>query len=618
VILITAAALSLFLQGADKSTFGLSEAPHPLMIEHIHKPELASSGTTESLNRVLVPTSRNEVAHSIPIVSGELNCSVEVAVVREQDEEPAPKIEVLLLEAIDVRPFRSFTNREGKALFDHMRPGRKYVTSPWGGGVSIDLAPGQSFQLKLVLPVGRNISICAQDQLGAPVPQAAIHVTVSDSSDIESVIGETAIDGCTHLRGLSPRQKLWVTADGFVPSCRFSIHAIRGLGDGSIQFVLRRAQASIVGRVIDEMSSEAVPFAHVYVHNRHVDADECSSADCSLLGDKGPLLLTTDIRGEFSSSQVASLPATLAVEAEGFASKSFYVEELSGTSPKLSLGLQRGGKVFGRCVDESGSPVMNATVFAARLGDIPQKVTVTDEQGEFSLERLPFGKTTVTAVGAGGSRGDAEVELSGETPDSSIVTIIVSCQSCVEGMLQTSSGVPLGGWLIGASEGRPATCEGSQAVTLTTSTLPDGSFVINAGGIDDPWILGRPLQSEVGWPVFYIRAVQAQMGVITIMDSLLPECAVTFDVTGLGMYSSSAHTALVSIESAMQCIRQKGESGIVEFKGIPAGAYMLTMNDAQGIREVVSESFVLLPGSRESSYHVSLTAGRLGLASLTK
>jgi len=195
------------------------------------------------------------------------------------------------------------------------------------------------------------------------------------------------------------------TSDPGAPMAPFAEKSRLPLSLAFIGVVLLRATpcpaAVLAGRVVDR-AGRPVAGAEIYIWRKATDsADRTENQRVAL---DGVNELRTDVKGRFRIESLSDLGNSIRIiaHADGIlAARSPWTP--SGERKTIDVGdlvVRRLRSVTGRVRDRQGAPVQGVTVFTS--GDGPERAeTITDEAGDFRLDRVPEGRIGLFAEHAG-------------------------------------------------------------------------------------------------------------------------------------------------------------------------------------------------------------------------
>jgi hypothetical protein len=330
-------------------------------------------------------------------------------------------------------------------------------TSP-GERVEIYLFPGSGIYGRLL------------DEKGVPIDGAFVFAEPDERLWRSGPITPQAsdADGRFAFLGLEPgRYRLFARGEGFAPAV--DEVELGKESDAEIELVLTRG-VTLFGRLIDENDNPAAG----KVSLRALDGSAA-----------GPLFQSrfaaeTDAEGSFSLGPVPSGEHTLLVEARGYGSRNIDVS-VSGRAPQQDLGdivLETGLTISGRVVDESGTPVVSASVSSSQpargMMSASGELFVTaetDGEGRFVLAGLSPGAQHVNASAPG--YGYSESVL--VEPGASGVTLALKRAGSIRGAVVDPEGGPVTSFRV---MGRSA--ERGRGTRMVTVQDAEGVFVLES------------------------------------------------------------------------------------------------------------------------------------------
>ncbi|MEM1178121.1 MAG: carboxypeptidase-like regulatory domain-containing protein, partial [Acidobacteriota bacterium] len=258
------------------------------------------------------------------------------------------------------------------------------VTRPEGGG-----------PLELVLRRGRQVVGDIVDAAGQPITNAAAMLYPSRRADRGRLLVDDVHVGVSGGEGifsmdhvLAGRYELGVSADGFAPLKVPDLEILDGDGALDLGTIDLEAESTLGGRVVDVDDRPLAGASISYLALAYeVGPDDDQLSTMKTTG--------TDGDGRFMIRQLASDQLLdLKVRRTGYRERRLVGVEASGGEP-LVVTLDPVAQIFGRVVDEEGSPVPSAHLVVDPLEDFDAGVTAAiggeprtttaDGRGHFTL-----------------------------------------------------------------------------------------------------------------------------------------------------------------------------------------------------------------------------------------
>jgi len=277
--------------------------------------------------------------------------------------------------------------------------------------------------------------------------------TAEVATEVEGIpvtVAITGDDGRFKAR-LATAGGIWARKEGYVPC---PLQGVKGIV-GEIVLRLEAAAGSLRGVVLDP-DHRAVAHATIAI-------------GIDLVGGDGPrqppVLLESDDRGEFATTQVPRAACAVFAYADGFAFGEENVDINSAGEQSVVVRLRRltvvRGTAFGGA--SGNEPLSGAAIDVHRLRDLSgllsgmsdnltRTQTVTDRDGRYGI-RVPPGRTWIIARSGGRSAFHNALLRDGEAhewnPDLSLPAGVI------RGSLQGPDGTPLVGWSVTAERDDP-------------------------------------------------------------------------------------------------------------------------------------------------------------------
>ncbi|HEX9163945.1 MAG TPA: carboxypeptidase regulatory-like domain-containing protein [Thermoanaerobaculia bacterium] len=390
-------------------------------------------------------------------------------------------------------------------------------------------------------------------------------VRIDTFGEVDTKPAETGSDGSFRITGLSPGE---ITLNLTKPD-EF-IHVIRPVkAPASDVNVEIPAGGRVSGRVVDKATSQPV-----------------TSFDLGLNPTRGgggfTFMTTPALRhftsddGSFTLDNVPAGQVQLVVNAAGYTtahSSTVTLEEgksLSDVEVQLDSGVHVTGKVTG----PGGSPIAGVEVFlqqqpgrAMRAVGMPQN-TVTDENGEYSMDAIEPGDKTFMFSRAGFVTTSKAATLSG--PDAR-VDVQLSSGMRITGTVVTDTGIPV------ADAGVNAIAPGYVGPTPNTTTDANGSFAFESLA---PGIYNF-IAAKQGYTSGNLRDVDITSGA-PVRITLQSGGTITGHVTGLTPDEMQRATVIASGQNGGSSAAVDG-SGNFRIDGAPTGTVRVSGRTGMGL-----------------------------------
>jgi hypothetical protein len=246
-------------------------------------------------------------------------------------------------------------------------------------------------------------------------------------------------------------------------------------------YTLKLIGGVMIGGIVVDSSDSPIPDVKLSFHRFGGDMDQ--KGELSELAKRNA---TTDSHGRW---QIKNLPTDLLVNIAVMAEHPDYLATnvMIGRSPATEKALRAGtfklvlGKrvqVHGIVIDENGSPVEGAKVFAGRPFYPNRQQTNTDSAGRFTFDGVSEGPVMFSALAKSRKPVSRTLQVSAGMEE---VRLKLEPGGVVKGIVQDKAGQPLAGVSVSLGNGR---LDG-QPYEFATTTADDGRFVWD-GAPDDP------------------------------------------------------------------------------------------------------------------------------------
>ncbi len=362
------------------------------------------------------------------------------------DGKPKAGATVTALEPSELRAERWTTDANGEfsfrapegALLEARAQGLAGRARVSGGSVRIRLAaaPASAERLAISARVVGPDGVPAEGALVEATPDRSLEERFEETTRASSRAVADG-EGNVRLDGLDPgAYRVRATAPGFAPAEQRGVQA----GATGVQLTLGRG-ATVHGQV--RAAADGAPVTAFTV--------DLETKTSSLAREAFTTVAVVDAEGRFELAGVPAGSYALMIAAHGFALSSPQTVQVASPPadpPALSISLERGGRVWGRVVDEkTGAAIADARIeleggISEAGAPFPvSAATSSDREGRFELSGLAEGLRSVTVTAAGhhgrilsglevqndGSIGPVEVALAptekGEEPRLELVGI---------------------------------------------------------------------------------------------------------------------------------------------------------------------------------------------------
>ncbi len=325
----------------------------------------------------------------------------------------------------------------------------------------------------------------------------------------------------------------------------------------------------------------------------------------------------TDPEGEFCfPSLPEDRPYTLFVEAPGFAREILRGLSLSGEAGSRTIVLQRGARLFGRVIEETGGAVEGALVVALPMTQVFESILEADrhefsartgENGRFEIGSLPSGRYRLYATAPErqtGVRRGVDV-ASGASLGPVVMTLAAG--HWIDGVVVDDQEAPLEGARVRAYRPRipgvPDLSDMSDDLVIRneTRTAADGTFHF-AQLAEGPWNL------EVLHPFGRLMHFAETGSSVTIT---LPRSGAVEGIVVSGKNQEAVPEFRLRLRQGILTVHERrfvDPKGKFRFEGIPAGTYQGLVSARDHAQEPVSD-WIIKPGETTRGKVVVLDAG---------
>ncbi|MGE0547565.1 MAG: sigma-70 family RNA polymerase sigma factor [Kofleriaceae bacterium] len=308
---------------------------------------------------------------------------------------------------LDVMPPRTATTEaDGSFAFEGLGEGNYALVASLGQlatAVSTDWLTATSDPVQIRMIAGGAVELSAVDEQGGPIAGARVVPRArAQQGGAETTTALLTNDGgILAINPVSPGA-VWLTvsADGFAT---MNVHTDAG-GPGTVARVVARMVkgSALAGRVVDETGAA-------------IKGAKLAATRAGDLRFTWATNATSDDTGAFRFSALSPGEYFIQARDENFQPATSRVVISTDRSPDpIVLTMKRGAELFGRVTDPSGAPAKAAEVRMTRsdqsspdvtLPDKPDKIVITDHQGQFRAAGLFPGRYNVVAQrGPAGSR----------------------------------------------------------------------------------------------------------------------------------------------------------------------------------------------------------------------
>ncbi len=317
--------------------------------------------------------------------------------VRDVHRQPVADIVVLLLEWARPNPLaeerEGRAGSEGRVEFSDVTPGTLQLAADRGGGLTLEIAAGETREVDLELPAGVRVTGQVVDLAGVPVPGAAIWLSDYGNPQNGRAVTLTDARGEFDLRDVGAWRTLAVFAEGHRASQRFFLG--ERPTEAPWRIVLEDPAGRLTGRVVDD-GDAPVAGARVTVGWR-TGFGRGAGPDGVMREGPPPLSTRTDEDGGFAFATLPPGPTSILVRAPGHAiwKSSVMIPDHGEVEQKVVLGPE--GRVEGRVADERGRPLGDIFVAAGSYGAPDASMAVTTLDGRYALGELSAGTVSINA-----------------------------------------------------------------------------------------------------------------------------------------------------------------------------------------------------------------------------
>lgn len=272
--------------------------------------------------------------------------------------------------------------------------------------------------------------------------------------------------------------------------------------------------------------------------------------------------VTSDSLGRYRLCADTSWPGRveLAVIAEGYGTARGVRFAYGGGD--ASWGLAPEAVVEGVVVDERGTPVSNATVWARDAEGLVHSITTSDRAGQFSLKGLPAGTLTIHG-GLQDKRANATPITIESGSYTSGLAVVLSVGRSWNGIV-THDGVPVAGVPIRSTASREVLAVSQKSGLFVAEGLPNSAFDVEVG----PWRLTKPTSIPAG-------AANLDLALEVVPSPILS-----------GVVTQHGHPvagAIVRVEGAHPTDEVRTEEdGTYVLRGLAPGRWLVLAQDEKG------------------------------------
>lgn len=361
------------------------------------------------------------------------------------------------------------TDARGRVRFDTIPSGTYRLATARGGTTETRWAAGRAGS-KLTIP--RGVTLRGRVHVGGR-PVAGARIWVSRRGLVED--GQTATvtrrDGSYLLRDVEPGRAVTVIADGHPIAPLRQVFGASGTATTEDFELETDTDITLHGEVLDR-DGRPIPDAIIQVgRSSHVKLHRDFLGEIGLVP---PILLRSDARGRFSTTNATASPTDVWVRAAGFAPHHARVE--FERIHHVSLVLDATHAVTGRATDSSGIAVPGVRIVGEdRIASLPgaprwmRSECTSDASGRFALD-LPGGSRVLHATSA----DERFVEHTLDPASERVWNPVLVRAPRITGRVTTTDDRPLEGFEIVVTESCRA------PTPRIESTDEDGEFAIRA------------------------------------------------------------------------------------------------------------------------------------------
>lgn len=390
--------------------------------------------------------------------------------VRTDQGAPVPDVRVRVVPQPAFNPWleeRLATTDAAGTVRLQLPPDDYLVSSSRGGSSAASVRRGAVEEVWLRIASSYSVEGSVVDTKGAPVAQAALWLSRTDSQSRGEIAGRSDRGGRFRLEVVVGDRLLGAVHPDFAPT------ALQAIGGGAsetvrVQLVMHAAHGSISGTVVDARG-EAIADALILIGNESGSRGGDITAGPRL--PPPPVLVRSDAQGHFASPALEPGPQQLSVRKPGFGGRSLRCEVRVATTTPVRIELVGGGRVHGTVRRQDGAPAALARVWCGARGSFACVATTTDADGSYRLDGLPAGEQQLTAEDRDGQR-QSEVRqlLADDEVEWNPVLVQPAAVAALRGVLLDHRRQPLIGWRIAAID------QGTDGIGITCSSRAGGQF----------------------------------------------------------------------------------------------------------------------------------------------
>ncbi len=499
-----------------------------------------------------------------PVPSKLERASIDVVAVWELTEEPATD------QWLSFGHESARTDAMGRASFVGVPAGHRGLTNGAGSHLNVELEPGE--RRTVTFSIRREFSAegFVVDRAGAPVKDADVLVCAS-SNGPGVALASTDADGGFRLEALA--QRVFVSARHASLGVSETIVLHQGnQNDEPHRLVVDGGTGALEGSVVDR---DGVPVSGAYL-----------LYEPQLLGVRPETINApartqgySDGQGSFRMEALRPGPGELLVRTSNHVVHVSAVEIHEGTTTHLVAQLDPGVALAGRVInDATDEAVVQAYVLIGERGDPAFTGAVTDERGEFLIERTPVASAELTVEIVGDVVHRQQIEPA-EFASSPLEIRIETNAHSVHGFVVDEKGQPIAGCEVRA--------EGKGSGSYAVQTDSDGSFRIhNAPATSTALVVydGSGDRQLVSLP----RALPSARPVTIVVPSDRREVgAIRGRVVGAdGEPVDGLNVELEFLAGSAWQFMEGQAGGAFGFDGVPVGQHGLTLR-CEGFPEIL-------------------------------
>ena len=467
----------------------------------------------------------------------------------------------------------AISDERGRARFDSLEARQYVVTALRSEEQTVQLHEAESREVVLEWIDGIRVRGRVLDADSNPVPGAQIWLSERWQAKRGCVAAHADEAGAFELESVSPDHYVGARAPGFGMSY---LQRPKGAPGSSCELtiVLETQAGRLSGEVVDELGAP-IGGAQIMVGSE-LSLSSHQLADGDQVPVAPPQVVRSDASGAFRFEFLPAGETHVQLRARGRAPLAELVEVAAFGETRARFVLAPEARVQGLVTLADGRPAARALVFSAPRWSFLSTATLADQDGHYTLARLPEGELEIGAELR--DHGRAAVSCSTHSGEELELDLQLALPPRILGRLLDEQGLPLQGWAIVAQDERTREQVGG------ASTRADGLFALDASAQASYKLLVRTPGDWRAFPKLVVTGVRTST---RVEDYRLPVEGLetgSLSLTALAPDGSPAIGARLELwQEELKLWRTfdlSEASGELRIDSLPPGSLQLTLRHA--------------------------------------